>query len=206
MYDLIVIGAGPAGVLAALRAADLGARTALVTGGEFGGMAANDGPVPVRVLAHAARLIREARQLRQYGVRVSDPVLDYPQLLVRAREIVTDVRTHSSLRQQVDALGVTVYEQVGAACFVDPQTIETRGGTRLQAKKFIICTGGVSRRLPIPGFELTSTHSDAWSLTSIPPSMLIVGAGATGAQVASIFNAFGTHVELFEAGPRNPLD
>ena len=56
MFDIIVIGAGPAGVLAALRAADLGARTALITRDEFGGMAANDGPVPVRTLAHAARL------------------------------------------------------------------------------------------------------------------------------------------------------
>ena len=63
MLDVIVIGARPAGVLAALRAADLGARTAIITRDEFGGMAANDGPVPVRTLAHAARLIREARQL-----------------------------------------------------------------------------------------------------------------------------------------------
>ena len=88
MVDIIVIGAGPAGVLAALRAADLGARTTLVTRAEFGGMAANDGPVPVRTLAHAARLIREARQLGQYGIRVSEPVLDYPRLLARVREVV----------------------------------------------------------------------------------------------------------------------
>ena len=68
MIDVVVIGAGPAGVLAALRAADLGARTVLVTRTEFGGMAANDGPVPVRTLAHAALLIREARQLGEYGI------------------------------------------------------------------------------------------------------------------------------------------
>ena len=84
MIDILVIGAGPAGVLAALRAADLGARTVLVTRAEFGGMAANDGPVPVRTLAHAARLIREARQLHQYGICVSEPVLDYSALLTRA--------------------------------------------------------------------------------------------------------------------------
>jgi dihydrolipoamide dehydrogenase len=78
MIDIIVIGAGPAGVVAALRAADQGARTMLVTRAEFGGMAANDGPVPVRTLAHAARLIREARQLGQYGIVVSEPVLDIP--------------------------------------------------------------------------------------------------------------------------------
>jgi pyruvate/2-oxoglutarate dehydrogenase complex dihydrolipoamide dehydrogenase (E3) component len=86
MIDTIVIGAGPAGVLAALRAAELGARTMLVTRAEFGGMAANDGPVPVRTLAHAARLIREARQLGQYGIGVSEPVLNYPRLLERVRE------------------------------------------------------------------------------------------------------------------------
>ena len=102
MPDLIVIGAGPAGVLAALRAADLGARTTLVASGEFGGMAANDGPVPVRTLAHASRLMREARQLGRYGVTVSAPVLDYPRLLTRVREVVNDVRSHSSLRQQID--------------------------------------------------------------------------------------------------------
>src|SRR5258706_151387 len=84
MIDTLVIGAGPAGVLAALRAADLGARTMLVTRAEFGGMAANDGPVPVRTLAHAARLIRQARQPGQYGIALREPRLDYARLL-RAR-------------------------------------------------------------------------------------------------------------------------
>jgi dihydrolipoamide dehydrogenase len=199
--DVIVIGAGPAGVLAALRAADLGARTALLSRDQFGGMGANDGPVPVRVLAHAARLIRDARQLGQYGVAVSDPVLDYPRLLTRAREVVSEVRAHSCLRRQIEASGVRVHEQTGAARFVDSRTIETKCGLRLQADKIIICTGGVSRRLPVPGFELTSTHSDAWRLTSVPPSMLVIGSGATGVQVASIFHAFGSHVQLFEAAP-----
>src|SRR3954451_10875010 len=125
MTDIIVIGAGPAGVLAALRAAELGARTVLVTSGAFGGMAAHDGPVPVRVLAHAARLIREARQLGHYGLTVREPVLDYPRLLARVREVVADVRAHSSLRLQLDSLGVTVYENAGAARFADSCAIET---------------------------------------------------------------------------------
>ena len=200
--DIVVIGAGPAGALAALRAGYLGARTALVARAAFGGMAGNDGPVPVRTLAHAARLIRDARQLGQYGVAVSEPVLVYPRLLARVHEVVNDVRAHSSLRQQIDSLGVTVHEQAGAARFADPHTIVTEAGLRLQADKIVICTGGVSRRLPLPGFELTSTHSDAWGLTSVPPSMLVIGAGNTGVQVASIFNAFGSRVQLFEAGPR----
>src|SRR5438552_5267712 len=202
MLDVIVIGAGPAGVVAALRAADLGAKTAMITRDEFGGMAANDGPVPVRTLAHAARLIREARQLSLYGISVGEPVLDYPRLLARVRSVVNDVRAHSSFRQQIDSVGVTVYERVGDARFVDPHTIETTGGLRLQAEKFVICTGGVNRRLSVPGSELTASHSDAWHLTSVPPSMLVIGGGATGAQVASIFHAFGSRIQLFQAGPR----
>ena len=202
MFDVIVIGAGPAGVVAALRTADLGAKTALITRDEFGGMAANDGPVPVRTLAHAARLIREARQLGLYGITVGEPVLDYPRLLARVREVVNDVRAHSAFRGQIDSLGVTVCERAGAARFADPHSIETESGLRFEAKKVIICTGGVSRRLSIPGFELTATHSDAWALTSVPPSMLVIGGGATGAQVASIFNAFGSRVQLFQAGRR----
>jgi len=202
MLDVIVIGAGPAGVVAALRAADLGAKTAMITRDEFGGMAANDGPVPVRTLAHAARLIREARQLSLYGISVGEPVLDYSRLLARVRSVVDDVRAHSAFRQQVDSVGVTVYERVGDARFVDPHTIETTGGLRLQAEKFVICIGGVSRRLSVPGSELTASHSDAWHLTSVPPSMLVIGGGATGAQVASVFNAFGSRVQLFQAGPR----
>jgi len=200
--DIIVLGAGPAGMVAALRAGYLGARTSLVTAAEFGGMAANDGPVPVRVLARAARLIREARQLGQYGIAVSEPALDYQRLLARVHEVVSDVRAHSTFRKQIDSLGVTVHEHAGVARFADPHTIVTESGLSLQAGKIIICTGGVSRRLPIPGFELTSTHSDAWGLTSVPPSMLVVGGGATGVQVASIFNAFGSKIQLFEAGPR----
>jgi dihydrolipoamide dehydrogenase len=200
--NVIVIGAGPAGVLAALRAAELGARVALVARDEFGGMAANDGPVPVRVLAHAARLLREARQLGQYGISVGQPVLDYSRLLERVREVVNDVRTHSSLRRQLEESGVSVHENAGAARFTDPHTVVTASGLRFQAEKIIICTGGVSRKLPIPGFEWTSTHSDAWKLTNVPPSMLVIGSGNTGAQVASIFHAFGTRVQLFEALPR----
>src|SRR5262245_42868479 len=128
MMDVVVVGAGPAGVLAAARAAELGARTTLVTRAEFGGVAGDDGPVPVRTLAHAARLLREARQLGRYGVTVSQPVLDYPRLLARVREVVGDARQHSTLREQVDRLGVTLHERAGSARFVDSHTIETESG------------------------------------------------------------------------------
>src|SRR5438445_13356230 len=115
MLDVIVIGAGPAGVLAALRAADLGAKTALVSRDEFGGMAAHDGPVPVRTLAHAARLIREARQLGLYGIATSEPVLDYQRLLARVRKVVDGVYEHAALREQIKPAGVAAHEHVVSA-------------------------------------------------------------------------------------------
>ncbi|MDF2902097.1 MAG: Glutathione reductase, partial [Phenylobacterium sp.] len=118
MTDVVVIGAGPAGVMASIRAADLGARTTLLTSGAFGGMAANDGPVPVRTLAHAARLMREARQLSAYGITVGQPVLDYGALLARVADVVRNVGRNSALRAQADAAGVMVFEGEGRVRFV----------------------------------------------------------------------------------------
>jgi pyruvate/2-oxoglutarate dehydrogenase complex dihydrolipoamide dehydrogenase (E3) component len=93
--DVVVIGGGPAGVLAAIRAADLGARTTLVSSAELGGMAANDGPVPVRTVAYAARLVQEARHLPRYGITVGEFALQYDELLARVGEVVRDVRARS---------------------------------------------------------------------------------------------------------------
>jgi pyruvate/2-oxoglutarate dehydrogenase complex dihydrolipoamide dehydrogenase (E3) component len=199
--DVVVIGAGPAGVMAAAHAAELGARTVLINEQSIGGMAANDGPVPVRTLAHTARLMRAARQLGRYGVVIDEPELDYQRLLDRVGEVTREVRERSTLRTVIESKGGTIHEDTGPVRFEDAHTIVADTGLRLESEKFIICTGGVSKKLPIPGFEYTSTHSDAWSLTAVPPSMIVVGCGATGAQVASIFNTFGTHVELFEATP-----
>ena len=167
-----------------------GARVALVARTEFGGMATNDGPVPVRTLSQGARLIREARELGRFGVALSELVLDYRRLLARVREVVDDVNSHVAVRQRIDALGVTIHERAGTARFADPHTIVTESGLRLEADKIIICTGGVSRRLPIPGFELTCTHGDAWGLTSV--HSVDAGGWRRGCrlQVASIFNAF----------------
>ncbi len=200
--DVVVIGAGPAGVFAALRAAQLGARTTVVTRDAVGGMAAADGPVPVRTLAQAARLRRESRHLDRYGVAAGDTALDYGGLLARVREVVAEVAEHSVLRSELQEAGVILREHAGTARFVDPHTIEAGNGTRLHADKVILCAGGTHRALPVPGAELVGSHRDAWALTAVPESLLVVGAGATGAQVASVFTELGSRVMLFEAGPR----
>jgi pyruvate/2-oxoglutarate dehydrogenase complex dihydrolipoamide dehydrogenase (E3) component len=200
--DVVVIGGGPAGAVAAARAAQLSARTILLTRDEFGGMAANEGPVPVRTLAYAARLLRGTAQLGRYGISIGEPRLDYSRLLARTREVVVDVRTHSALRERVDAAGVTVYEHAGTARFVDSHTIECERGPRVRADKIILCAGGTSRRLQVPGAELTATVTDAFALTDVPESMIVVGGGMTGLQVASIFQTFGSRVSLFQSAPR----
>jgi len=202
LFGVVVVGAGPAGVVAALRAARLGASTALITRDHFGGMAANDGPVPVRTLAQAARLIREARQLPLYGIAGGEPSLDYARLLARVRAVTADARQHTLLRDDLERAGVSIYEQAGTARFADAHTVESDNAPQLRADKVILCTGGASRPLAVPGFDLTATHSDAWHLSSVPPSLVVIGAGATGVQVASIFNAFGSQVYLVEIAPR----
>ena len=202
--DVVVVGAGPAGLSAALRAAELGARTVLVTRDEFGGMAANDGPHSRANIGPGSPTAPGNSAAERYGIAVGEPILEYPRLLARAREVVHDVCEHSIRREQIERAEVTIYERSDTARFVDPHTIETDTGLRLPADKVILCAGGTSRRLPIPAFEWTATHSDAWSLTTVPPSMLIIGAGATGVQVASIFQAFGSRVQLFPSRSANP--
>jgi pyruvate/2-oxoglutarate dehydrogenase complex dihydrolipoamide dehydrogenase (E3) component len=79
-------------------------------------------------VAVPARLLREARQLSQYGIATGEPELEYPRLLARVREVTSDVRTHSLRREYLESLGVTIYEKAGTARFVDPHTFETEGG------------------------------------------------------------------------------
>ena len=160
--EVIVIGAGPAGVMAAMRAAELGAATTLITRDRFGGMAANDGPVPVRTLAHTARLMRESRQLDCYGVAVDHPHLDYPRLLARVREVIEQVHSPTLIRADLERPGTVIYEHAGNVHFVDSHTIEGDRGIRLKGDKIILCVGGCARKLPVPGGELTVSHSDAW--------------------------------------------
>ncbi len=202
MYDVVVIGGGPAGVTAALRARELGAeKVALVERGELGGTCTNDGCVPTRVLAHAARLVREARQYARYGLVGEAPAVDFPRLLLRTQETVERIHEKKQTHYHLADMGVTVLDRSGAR-FVDAHTLACVDGATLEAEKIIIAAGGHARRLPFPGSEHALTHSDVWSIPKLPRSIAIVGGAATGCQLASIFNAFGARVHLLEVGQR----
>jgi pyruvate/2-oxoglutarate dehydrogenase complex dihydrolipoamide dehydrogenase (E3) component len=201
-FDVVVIGGGPAGVTAALRACELGASVALVERGRLGGTCTNDGCVPTRVLAKAARLIRDAEQFDDYGLVGDAPAVDFGRLMERTQRIVYKIHEKKQLLQHLQASSVAPFVNTGEARFVDPHTISLQDGTRLRGEKFILCVGGHARRIPLPGVEHALTHSDVWSLKRLPRSVAIVGAAATGCQLASVFNTFGSQVSLLDLAPR----
>lgn len=202
MFDLIVIGGGPAGVTAALRGRELGASVALIERAELGGTCTNDGCAPTRVLAKAARLMRDSSQFASYGLEGERPSLDWLKLMEQTQAAVYALHEKKQLLNRLREVGVNVYERMGETRFLDAHTLVLADGTPLQARKFILCVGGHARRLNFPGAEFALTPSDIWSLKRLPHSVAIVGAAATGCQLASILNEFGAQVSLLEVMPR----
>ena len=201
MTDIIVIGGGPAGVTAALRARELGASVTLIERDRMGGTCTNDGCVPTRVLAHTARLLREAQQFNEYGLIGAPPDLDFAHLMRRASQVVYTIHEKKQLIGHLRDAGVETLSEAGTASFADPHTIILPDGRQLSADKFILCAGGRARRLDFPGAESALTHSNVWALNELPSSVVIVGGAATGCQLASIFAAFGAQVTILEKSP-----
>ncbi len=201
-FEVAVVGGGPAGVTAALRARELGASVALVERGNLGGTCTNDGCVPTRVLAHVARLVRDAGQYAEYGLEGRPPAVDFARVLNRTQRIVYEVQEKKQLKSRLEAAGVHVFDHAGDARFVDENALALGDGTSIRAGKFVLCAGGHARRLPFPGAEHVLTHSDVWKMKELPGSVAVIGGAATGCQLASVFAAFGSHVTLLEVAPR----
>ena len=122
-FDIIVIGGGPAGITAALRAAELGARVALAERGSLGGTCTNDGCAPTRVLAKAARLMRDVEQFENYGLSGQTAAVDFEQLISRTQTIIYRLHEKKQLRSHLEETGVTVLTGTGPASFEDAHTL-----------------------------------------------------------------------------------
>ena len=201
MFEVVVIGGGPSG-LSRPCAPELGATVALIEREHLGGVSTNDGCVPTRVLAKAARLMRDAEQFADYGLEGEPPTVDFAGLLNRTEHIVETVHQKKQLRAHLEAADVRVFDGIGDARFLDSHTLSLGNGSSVQGEKFILCVGGHARRIPLPGGEHALTHSDVWTMNGLPESVVVVGGAATGCQLASVFAAFGSRVTLLEVSPR----
>ena len=199
---LIVLGGGPAGLTAALQARELQAEVTLLESKRAGGTSVNDGPAPVRTLARAARLARDAGSWETFGLQGARPHIDLAAVLANAKRVAQYAHEKKHMAEYIRSTGVELIEGVGPAHFLDQHRVQVAGGRTWQADKIIIAVGGHGRILPIPGAELALTYSDIWSLTQLPASVAVVGGAATGCQLASILEDFGCQVYLLELAPR----
>ncbi|MCX8157594.1 MAG: dihydrolipoyl dehydrogenase [Verrucomicrobiae bacterium] len=203
-FDLVVIGAGPGGYVAAIRAAQLGLNTACVDKEPLlGGTCLRIGCIPSKVLLESSARYHEAlTTLAQHGVRACGVTLDLPAVLKRKDHVV------QTLTRGIEGLfrknKVTRFQ--GTASFISPREIEIRGKDtlRLQAGHFIIATGSVPA--PLPGVELDGsrivTSTEALSFTEVPRRLVVIGAGYIGLELSCVWQRFGAQVTVLEYLPR----
>jgi pyruvate/2-oxoglutarate dehydrogenase complex dihydrolipoamide dehydrogenase (E3) component len=200
-YDVLVIGAGPAGTAAALRAAELGARVVVVEADRTGGTCVNTGCVPTRALAKAARLTREVRTASTYGIDAVIQNFDWRTTATRVVEAVDRVRSIKREPERFSDAGIDLVLE-GRARFVDAHTVQLDSGRRISADNILVCVGGHSRRLPIPGAELARVPEHVLDMPALPQRLAVIGGGNTGAQLVTIFSSFGSRVTLLDVAPR----
>ncbi len=198
--DVMVIGAGPGGYVAALRASQLGAQAAVVEEQYIGGVCLNVGCIPSKALLRSAEVYETLRNAKEFGIQVEGAVTpDWEAIQKRKDQIVKRLTTGvSSLLKRAQ---VAVYE--GRGRFVDPHTVEISGADgmrRVSAGKVIVATGARPVRLPIPGSDLPGVidSTGALGLETLPERLLIVGGGVIGAEFAGIFASFGVRVTVVE--------
>ncbi len=196
-FDLLVIGGGPGGYVAAARAAQLGMKTALAEKEALGGTCLNWGCIPTKALLQNAEVIHLLTRGRAFGFSFDHLVVDYAQAHKRSRQVVA--RQNRRVAALLKKNGVTVYE--GTARFTDPKTVSVSPSDRtLQAENIIIATGATGRELPglACDGEKILHFRNALELTGAPGSVLIVGAGPIGMEFATLWNRYGCRVTVAE--------
>lgn len=198
-YNLVVVGAGTAGLVSAAGGAGLGAKVALIEKHLLGGDCLNVGCVPSKGLISAARMAAAARNSGEFGVHAGEVEVDFAQAMARMRRLRARISTTDSAQRFTD-LGVDVY--LGEAKFTGPTTVEVNG-RRLEFSKAVVTTGARAAALPIPGLAEAGylTNETIFWLTELPRRMVVIGAGPIGCEMAQSFRRFGADVTLLEATP-----
>ena len=204
-YDLVVIGSGPGGYVAAIRAGQLGLKTAIVEKDDkWGGTCLHVGCIPTKDLLLSADVYDYVKNAKEFGIVAKDVSVDWPAMLARKTKVVTKLAKGVEFllkKNKVDMIrGLGKILSPGKISVTDPQ-----GATQeITAKNIVLATGSEARMLP--GLEADGktllTNKEILNLPAIPKSMVIIGAGAVGVEFASIFQRFGTKVTVLEMLPR----
>jgi len=201
-FDVIILGGGPAGYVAAIRSAQLGMSTAVIEQDKLGGVCVNIGCIPTKALLHSAYVAHLLREAKEFGVETGAVKTDYGVAMQRSRR-VSD-QNSKGVEFLMKKNKITVVKGSGT---LQPGRKVKVGSDVYEAKKaVVVATGSRVKGLPQIGLEINKTtvisSDEALFLEKAPPSMAIIGAGAVGMEFADIFHAFGTKVTLIEVLPR----
>ena len=198
--DIAILGGGPGGYVAALRAAQLGAQVALIEENTVGGVCLNVGCIPTKALLRSAEVYRAFLRAEAFGLRLEGGVTpDWPAIQGRKGGIVRQL-VHG-VEVLLRKAGVQVLQ--GRGRFVAPRTLEVTtadDSQQVEAKHIVIATGSRPMRLPLPGMDLPGVidSTGALALEALPRRLLVIGGGVVGVEFADIFNAFGVEVAVVE--------
>jgi dihydrolipoamide dehydrogenase len=195
---VVVLGGGPAGDVAALRAAQLGAQVTMIERAELGGTCLNWGCIPTKALLATADLLRRVRRADEYGLVVPEVSFDFPKMMSRKEDVVLQMRR--GVETAAKRKGVTVVKGEGR---VDGDAVVV-GDERIPYDHLVVCVGTEPDGLP--GYDMDHpavlTSNEILRLESVPESMVVVGGGVIGCEFASLFAALGTQITIVEILPR----
>src|SRR3984957_17669236 len=194
-YDCLVIGSGPGGYVAAIRAAQLGMKTACIEKADVGGRCLNVACIPAKAVLRVADVLAEIRDAGEFGIKVGKPEIDFDAVGARREKVIKTLT--GGVAGLFKKNGVELIE--GSASLAGEGKVNV-GGQTIAAKTIVLATGSVKR--PIPGTEFGGRvigTEEAWTRPELPRTMAIVGAGASGREIASAYARLGTDVMLFEA-------
>ncbi len=200
-YNLVVVGAGTAGLITALVASSLGGRVALVERHLMGGDCLNVGCVPSKAVIRASRMVHEARAAARLGVPIaSDALPDFAAVMERMRGIRARISREDSADRYTDEFGVDVF--LGEARFTGEGRLDVQG-TELRFAKAVVATGARAAAPPVPGLAEAGylDNETVFTLTERPRRLAVIGGGPIGCELAQAFRRLGSEVALFEMGP-----